>query len=99
MENKNLVLVDQCCTYYNVEISFFDSLEEYGFIDITHINDERYLNHKDLKEVEKMIQFYYNLGINMEGIDAITHLLLQIKALQYELETTKNKLRIFESED
>jgi hypothetical protein len=42
---------------------------------------------------------YYDLDINMEGIDAISHLLKRINHLQQELISTQNKLRLFEGED
>jgi len=41
-----------------------------------------------------MMRFHYDLNINIEGIDAITHLLQQIEDLQQELIATKNKLRL-----
>ena len=39
---------------------------------------------------------HYDLKINLEGIDAIYHLLNKIETLQQNLTATQNKLRLFE---
>jgi hypothetical protein len=97
MENNHLILVEQYCIHYNIEISFIDSLQEYGLIKIAQVNDERYLHHDDLKEIEKMIQFYYDLGINLEGIEVISNLLQQIKELHYKLVAANNKMKVIDN--
>ena len=46
-----------------------------------------------------MMRLHYELDINMEGIDAISNLLLKIDNLQQELTAAKNKLRLFEEDN
>ena len=41
---------------------------------------------------------YYDLSINIEGIDAIQHLLERIKQLQKEVDILKNKLKLYETD-
>ncbi len=88
----NLIAVEQFCTYYNVEFSFIESLNELGLIEIIPLNDQHFLPHEQLKELEKMIRLHYDLDINMAGIDAIAHLLTRINNLQQELNSLKNSL-------
>jgi hypothetical protein len=45
------------------------------------------------------MRMHYDLDINMEGIDVISHLLKRIHNLQDELRITQNKLRLYENED
>ncbi|MBK6338750.1 MAG: hypothetical protein IPN93_15995 [Bacteroidetes bacterium] len=45
-----------------------------------------------------MIRIHYELNINLEGIDAIFHLLNRIENLELELLTVKNKLQAFDIE-
>ncbi len=96
MSINNLVPVKHFCLYHHVDLSFIDSLQEYGLIKIIVIEDNKYLYKEDLKEIEKMVQFYYDLGINLEGIDVITNLLMQNAALRRELEFVLKKLKLFE---
>ncbi len=97
MEIENLVLIDQLCKHHNIEATFIHSLREFGLIDIVMVEDNQYLATEQLKDFEKMMRFHYDLNINIEGIDAITHLLHQIEDLQQELIATKNKLRLYYS--
>jgi signal transduction histidine kinase len=98
METSNLILTAQFCTYHNVEFSFITALHNAGLVEIIVVEDNQYLSLEQLKEIEKMIAFHYELNINIEGIDAITNLLKQINELQQELVITKNKLRLYEIE-
>jgi ABC-type Fe3+-citrate transport system substrate-binding protein len=84
--------------HHEVELSFIDSLHAYGLITVTVINEEKYLLPEELKEIEKFVQFYYDLGINIEGIEVITDLLIQNASLQHELESALKKLHIFEAD-
>ncbi|MBK9254062.1 MAG: MerR family transcriptional regulator [Saprospiraceae bacterium] len=98
METNKLILLEHCCQHYNIEISFIDALNEFGLISITQINEDRFLSHDDLREMEKIVQFYYELGINLEGIEVIINLLHQMNVLRQELDTTKSKLKVFVSD-
>lgn len=98
METKNLILIEQLCTHHNIEVSFINSLQEFGLIEIVVIEDNRYLSNEQLKDIEKMMRLHYELDINMEGIDAISNLLLKIDNLQQELTAAKNKLKVFEND-
>lgn len=97
MQTENLVAVDIFCTNHNIDISFISSLQENGMIDITTIEETEFIAAVQLKQLEKMIRFYYELDINLEGIDAIIHLLNRINALQDENAALKNKLRFYEA--
>ncbi len=99
METNQLVLIDQVCVHYEIDLNFMDSLEEYGLIQLVVMDNTKYLSPDDLQYVEKMIRLRYELGINMEGIDVINNLLLQIDNLQNELVLAKNKLSIYEQDE
>jgi hypothetical protein len=96
METKDLILIEQFCTYHAIDFSFINSLHEFGLIEVIELNDAKYLANEQLKDVEKMMRLHYELDINIEGIDAISNLLKQIDSLQRELIASQNKLRLFE---
>ncbi len=97
METSNKVLLQHFCLHHEVELSFIDSLHEYGLITIVVFNDDKYILAEDLKEIEKMAHFYYELGINIEGIEVIISLLLQNDTLRRELNNARRKLLAYES--
>jgi len=96
MQPDNLIAVDEFCAKHNVEISFVSSLQSNGLIEITKIEDAGYIYVEQLQQLEKFIRFYYELEINLEGIESIAHLLEQINAMQDEMIVLKNRLRLYE---
>ena len=97
MENENLIPVEQLCSHYQIEISFINSLSEYGLIEITKIEETQYVYSDRIKDIEKMIRLHFDLDINMEGIDAIYHLLQRVDRLHNELKFIKNQLHLDDS--
>ena len=95
MKTNNLVRIDQVITHYHVDASFIHSLNELGHVALIVDRDESYVLEEQLKSLESMILFHTELQINIEGIDAIAHLLKKIEDLQTELLAAKNKLNLY----
>ncbi|MBC7382130.1 MAG: chaperone modulator CbpM [Bacteroidia bacterium] len=99
MENEKLIPVDQFCKHYNIEFSFINTLTEFGLIQITRIEEIPCIPYDQIKDLEKLIRLHYDLEINVEGIDAISHLLNRVDQLQMEMKLLKNRLRLYENEE
>ena len=84
--------------HYNVEISFIQALTEYGLVEITTVEATPYILNEHIGRVEKLMHLHYDLDINMEGIDAISHLLQKVEDMRHEINTLQNRLRFFEHE-
>lgn len=89
MEEKKGISVTQCCTYYNIEISFVQQLDEYGLIRLRHSDNDAFVAYEQLADLERYMRLHYELEINMAGIEAITHLLSRVQDLQSELNRLK----------
>jgi hypothetical protein len=68
-------------------------------IKISTIKDTGFIDADQLHQIEKYIRFYYELDINMEGIETITHLLHRVISLQDEITELRNRLRLYESNE
>jgi len=97
MQTENLININEFCTNHNIEISFISSLQQTGLIEITTIEEMGFIDEGQLQQLEKFIRFYYELDINLEGIETINHLLKRINSLQDDIVTLKNRLRLYES--
>jgi len=97
MENRQLIPVADFCDHYHIEFSFVCSLHDYGLVEFTTVKEVQYLRAEDLTELEKMVHLYYKLDINLEGIDAIRHILQRMNKLQEELNSLRNRLDFYES--
>ena len=67
-----------------------------GLIEIRTIESKYFVEKEQLPKLEKFVRFYYDLDINLEGIEAITYLLQRIENLQNEIVVLKNRLRLYE---
>src|SRR5215203_2284043 len=99
MEGENLIPANEFCLHHNIDASFVNSLQEYGLIQCTIVNDASYINSTQLTELEKVIRLHQELQINLEGIDAITHLLKKMEGMYNEIIGLKNRLRLYETSE
>jgi MerR HTH family regulatory protein len=96
MSTKELIAVNEFCTHNNIEIRFIHSLQESGLIELTTIQEGGFIHTNQLQQLEKWVRLYYEMDINLEGIETITHLLERINNLQEEITGLKNRLRLYE---
>ena len=96
METELLIALDEFCTVHNIEISFIYSLQESGLIEIIKIRDANFIEADHLHQLEKFVRLYYDLDINLEGIETINYLLERISSMQDEINSLRNKLRVYQ---
>lgn len=94
----DLIIIKEYCDKCHIDPSFIIMLEEDGLIDIQIIDQEKYLVASQLAELEKYSRMYYDLSINIAGIDAIHHLLHRMQMMQREIHHLKNELGIYRKE-
>jgi hypothetical protein len=99
MQSEYLIAVEEFCSIHNIDISFISSLKQTGLIEVTTIKEAGFIDAAQLQQLEKFIRFYYELDINLEGIETITHLLQRISHMQEEIRMLKNRLRLYETNE
>jgi chaperone modulatory protein CbpM len=96
MSDEEIIPLETFCSYYNVELSFVETLESYGLISFSYREQQRFIPLEELTELEKYSRLYYDLNINVPGIEALKHLLEKLDKLHLETENLKTRLRIYE---
>lgn len=96
--NEHLIAIDDFCISHKIEHSFIWSLHEAGLIHIETIETTGYVEDEELSDLEKFTRFFYEMNINIEGIETITHLLHQIQGMNQEVNRLKNRLRFYEGD-
>jgi len=97
MQTKKLIPVNDFCINHQIDTSFISLLQDAGLIEITTLKKNLFFDSGQLQQLEKIICFHYELDINLEGIESISHLLQRIESLQDENAGLKNKLRFYET--
>ena len=95
MDDRYISIIE-FCDCYRVEASFIQSLAEHGLIQTIVIEEGEYVEQEQIRELERMMRLHYDLEINLQGIDAINHLLDRVSKLQREVRALQNRLRRFE---
>ena len=94
MENE-LIIISEYCEKSHTDRDFLDLLEESGLIEIQDIDGQPCLPDTQLGDLERYCHLYYDLSINIEGIDAIRHLLKRVEDLQHEVAHLRRQLNRF----
>ena len=98
MNNTHLISTQILCSHYDIEISFVDSLNKMGLIEIEIIEQNQFIHQDKISNLEKIIRLHYELNVNLEGIDIVLNLLEKEQELRNELVMLKNKLRLYEND-
>jgi len=96
MQSPELIPVDIFCRHHGIEISFIRSLNDFGLMQVTRIEEAEYIPVTQLREAEKLVRLHTDLEINPEGIDAIMHLLNLLKQMQAEILALNNQLSVYQ---
>lgn len=96
MRSRKYIAINEFCVNHNIENSFVSSLQQNGLIEITTINETEFIDVEQLRQLERIACLHYELDINIEGIETITHLLQRMNAMQNEIILLRNQLRRYE---
>ena len=97
MMSQKKITYTECLQIYQVEETFLDQLQSSGLIEIVIEEDDRYIEYDYLQEIEQFVRWHYELEINMEGIEALHHMLQQVQQLQDDVEKLRGELNFYKS--
>jgi hypothetical protein len=94
---KQLISIHKICETYQIPDSFFDELIAYDLLPVHQKETDLMIDENQLPHIEKLMRLYFDLNINMEGIDVIINLLNQIAKMQDEINVLKQRLKVYEN--
>ncbi|MGV6846519.1 MAG: chaperone modulator CbpM [Lutibacter sp.] len=98
MNEISYLSVKEICDQYQVEISFFNQLEEIGLINVSAIENVPSIATNSLNHIDKMMRLHHDLELNAPGIEIVLNLLNKVDFLQNEIIELQNKLKIYEDD-
>jgi len=93
---EELIIIEEYIRQSHIESQFVALLEENDLIHPQEIESKRYLHPDELDNLERYARLYYDLSVNIEGIDVIHHLLQRIQTMQEEVRDLRNRLQLWE---
>lgn len=96
MAKQKLIGVTIFCELHQIDYSFINSLEESGLIEFVIIDQQKFIPHSQLYQLEKIIRLYHELDINLPGVEAIIYMLQRMEQMRQEIISLRNKLSYYE---
>ena len=98
MQTEDMIPASECCIHYHIEQSFIHSLKDAGLIEILVAEENTFVPASQLGQLEKLVRLYYEMDINLEGIETITYLLQRMNEMQKQIMQLSNRLSVYEGE-
>lgn len=92
---SDMITLNEFCASHQIEISFVQSLEEYGFVKTVIIDQSLCVQESELPKLERIVRLHQELNINPEGLDVIDHLLERLEQMQQEITDLRNRLEFY----
>jgi chaperone modulatory protein CbpM len=99
MSPEELIPAREFCTFHHVELSFIHSMHDSGLIGMTIRDGAVFLPADELPKLERLVRWHYELSINPEGIEALSHVLQRLEYLLQENSTLRGRLRHYENDN
>ncbi|HXB95134.1 MAG TPA: chaperone modulator CbpM [Puia sp.] len=96
MSFEELISAREFCIYHRIEMPFIQHLHEAGLIEMTIREGAFFLPSGELPALEKFVRWHYELSINSEGIEALSHVLQRMQQLLEENRSLRNRLHRYE---
>lgn len=93
---EELVSLVAFCEGHGVDTSLILTFHEGGLIEIIRQGDTLFLQVESVPKLEKIVRLNIDLNINLEGVDAISHLLERVESLQQENIALRNRISRYE---
>lgn len=92
-----LIIIEEYCENSRIESSFVSLLINEGLIDVQVANGQMYLYESQLAELDRFANLYYDLSVNVEGIDIIHNLLKKMENMEKELYILRKRLHVHDN--
>lgn len=99
MATQQLVSIAVFCQHQGVELTFVHALHERGLITVIAESEQQFVAEDALPRLEQFARMHYDLDINLEGIEAISHLLERMERMQDDVRALRERLRLYEGTD
>ena len=98
MQTDEMINVQDFCIHHHVELSFIDIVSESGLVEIIQADETQLVPQNQLPQLERLVRLYYEMNINIEGIETITHLLQHMQSMQLQIMQLSNRLALYEEQ-
>lgn len=96
MQTEEMILVNEFCIHHEIDLSFIHALHDSGLIEVAVREEKLFIPEHQLPQLEKLVRLYYEMDINLEGMETITYLLNRMNEMQQQIVMLHNRLRLYD---
>ena len=96
MSNNELISIQKISIHHHLDEQFIESIESFQLVEFVEKDSDKYVYVEQLPTLEKIIRLYYDLEVNMQGIDVINNMLNKMDAMHKNIQQLQNKLKLYE---
>jgi len=97
MLTDQLISVHEFCSYHQLDITFVETLEQQGLIQITTVEQGLYIQPDAVAPLERLVRLHQDLAIHTDDLDVVNELVERIESLQQQITQLQNRLAFYES--
>ncbi len=96
MSTEQLIAIELYCRHEELDITFVQALTDRGLIQVVVQQERSYIEPAQVLRLEQLTRMHYDLDINLEGLEAVSHLLERVEHMQLEMRLLQQRLRVYE---
>lgn len=98
MQTEEMIIVKEFCVHHNIDITFIHALKNSGLVELIVVEDKLVIMQSQLAHLEKLVRLFYEMDINLEGIETITYLLSRMNDMEQQIMQLNNRLSMYEND-
>ncbi|HEY0977675.1 MAG TPA: chaperone modulator CbpM [Flavobacteriales bacterium] len=96
MSTGPLISIELYCRHEELDLTFVQALTDRGLIHVVVQEEQHFLPADQVARLEQLARMHFDLDINLEGLEAISHLLERMDRMQQQVRTMEQRLRLYE---
>lgn len=89
MKQDEFIIIEEFCSFHEVEVSLLQELEEMGIIELINIEENLCISCETVYKVERLIRLQRSFELRNQDLDLIDTLLKRIDQLEKEIKMLK----------
>lgn len=91
-----LITIKEFCIHHHTDAGFIHALVANGLIEIVQEEEEQWIRYEQLEQLESYTRWHRELELNVEGIEAVQHLVQRIRDMQEHIHRLEQRLKRYE---
>jgi hypothetical protein len=95
MATQKLIAIKEFCVHHQIPADLILQMEQFEMVELVWIKRTGYIPAKSLSGLEQILRIYQDLQINLEGIQAVLHLLDKLEEKEAALQKLRDQLMFY----